>query len=288
MNNTSIFGERLLKIREESGETQDQLAEAIGITRQSLSRYEVSDRTPNIEIVYNIATHYKVSVDYLLGLSDIRSTNKNIETVCEITGLSEESINRLLTDYRTNYGYELTLTEVIDKMLANNEFRRILIAISRYRMLTTEYVKSILNNDKHDNIPEIKKDADLEKYRVVDDLKIFFENTFQHPAYKMACKFYEDFYLWQIAEEDGSLYMPLCPPAQLRPMLPPYPDILPQEQVEEFQRNEPTQEEIELYMAKLERYEHNKEIAEKRIHFIRTIYESEEAKKNGKHNAPKE
>lgn len=96
MNNTNIFGERLFKIREEHEETQDQLAEAIGITRQSLSRYEISDRTPNIEIVYNIAKHYNISVDYLLGLSDIQSTNKDVENVCEVTGLDEDAVEELI------------------------------------------------------------------------------------------------------------------------------------------------------------------------------------------------
>lgn len=92
METVSKFGERLLKLREERNETQQQLADAIGITRQSLSRYETNDRTPNIDLVYNIAKHYNVSADYLLGLSEIQSSDKKIETACEVTGLSEKSI----------------------------------------------------------------------------------------------------------------------------------------------------------------------------------------------------
>lgn len=108
MNNTNIFGERLLKVREEHKETQDQLAEAIGITRQSLSRYEISDRTPNIEIVCNIAKHYNISVDYLLGLSDIQSTNKDIETVCKVTGLEEDAVEELIY-YNTDKKHSISL-----------------------------------------------------------------------------------------------------------------------------------------------------------------------------------
>ena len=59
-------------LREGRGETQDQLAKAVGITRQSLSRYETNEHTPNIELIYNIAKHYEVSADYLLGLSDVK------------------------------------------------------------------------------------------------------------------------------------------------------------------------------------------------------------------------
>jgi len=97
MESISKFGERLLKLREERNETQQQLADAIGITRQSLSRYETNDRTPNIDLVYNIAKHYNVSADYLLGLSEIQSSDKKIETACEVTGLSEKAINEIIT-----------------------------------------------------------------------------------------------------------------------------------------------------------------------------------------------
>jgi len=91
MESISKFGERLLKLREERNETQQQLADAIGITRQSISRYETNDRTPNIDLVYNIAKHYNVSADYLLGLSDVKSTEQDMKVACEVTELSEKA-----------------------------------------------------------------------------------------------------------------------------------------------------------------------------------------------------
>lgn len=89
METVSKFGERLLKLREERNETQQQLADTIGITRQSLSRYETNDRTPNIDLVYNIAKHYNVSSDYLLGLSETKSIGLKLQATCEYTGLNE-------------------------------------------------------------------------------------------------------------------------------------------------------------------------------------------------------
>ena len=83
MNNVNRFGERLLALREERKETQQQLADAIGITRQSLSRYETNERTPNIDLIYNIAKHYNVSSDYLLGLSEVKSLDNNIPSACK-------------------------------------------------------------------------------------------------------------------------------------------------------------------------------------------------------------
>lgn len=94
MDNVS---KRIVSLREEKGETQQELANAIGITRQSLSRYEIAARTVNAEVLGALARHFGVSADYLLGLSDVRSTEQDIRTACEVTGLTEETIKSLQT-----------------------------------------------------------------------------------------------------------------------------------------------------------------------------------------------
>lgn len=86
---------RIVALREEKGETQQELADAIGITRQSLSRYEIAARTISIDALGQIAQHYDVSVDYLMGLSDIKSTEQDMKTACAVTGFSESEINYL-------------------------------------------------------------------------------------------------------------------------------------------------------------------------------------------------
>lgn len=95
MENATKFGERLLNLREEREETQADLAKAIGITRQSLSRYETNERTPNIDLIFRVAKHYNVSADYLLGLSKVQSLDNDIQIACKVTGLTEESIKKL-------------------------------------------------------------------------------------------------------------------------------------------------------------------------------------------------
>lgn len=94
MDNVS---KRIVSLREEKGETQQELANAIGITRQSLSRYEIAARTVNAEVLGALARHFGVSADYLLGLSDVRSTEQDMRTACEVTGLTEETIESLQT-----------------------------------------------------------------------------------------------------------------------------------------------------------------------------------------------
>ena len=95
MNTLKNVSERLIALREEQGETQQQLADAIGITRQTLSRYEIGMRTMGVDILAELAKHFGVSADFLLGLSDVKSTDKDMQTACAVTGLSEEAIKQL-------------------------------------------------------------------------------------------------------------------------------------------------------------------------------------------------
>ena len=49
------FGDNLKKLRTDAGLTQETLAKRSGMTKQSISRYEKSDREPNIRTAKKIA-----------------------------------------------------------------------------------------------------------------------------------------------------------------------------------------------------------------------------------------
>ena len=88
------FSKRLIQLREQRGITQQELADKLKITRQSLSLYEKAERTINIELLARIADFFNVSTDYLMGRTDTATMNEDIQTACKITGLSEEAINK--------------------------------------------------------------------------------------------------------------------------------------------------------------------------------------------------
>ena len=60
------YGERIARLRGEAGLTQEQLADAIGITRAALSHYEKSRREPDYGITTKIAAYFKVSTDWII------------------------------------------------------------------------------------------------------------------------------------------------------------------------------------------------------------------------------
>lgn len=66
-----ILGSRLKELREERGFTQRQLADKLGINSVTYLHYEKDQREPPLALLADIAKYYGVSVDYLLGLTDI-------------------------------------------------------------------------------------------------------------------------------------------------------------------------------------------------------------------------
>lgn len=69
--------DRIRKLRKERGLSVTRIAEAIGVSYQSLQRYEAGKREPSIQVLIALANFFDVSVDYLVGRE---SKNKVIKS----------------------------------------------------------------------------------------------------------------------------------------------------------------------------------------------------------------
>ncbi len=65
-----IFGERLKQLRRENDELQSDLAEVLQVDKSMISFWENGKNYPEVKKLIEIAEHYEVSTDYLLGLKD--------------------------------------------------------------------------------------------------------------------------------------------------------------------------------------------------------------------------
>lgn len=70
MFSKELFGQRLKEVRTQNKETQQDLAEYLSSAKNSISEIESGKRTTTAEKIALICEHYKISADYLLGLSD--------------------------------------------------------------------------------------------------------------------------------------------------------------------------------------------------------------------------
>jgi transcriptional regulator with XRE-family HTH domain len=79
------FGQRLRELRKQSGLTQKQLGERIGVTKSVVSFYELQERSPSPDVLIKLSGIFHVSTDFLLGIEK----NKTVD----VSGLDDEDIN---------------------------------------------------------------------------------------------------------------------------------------------------------------------------------------------------
>ncbi|MEY9096310.1 helix-turn-helix domain-containing protein [Paenibacillus sp. RC84] len=82
------FAKRFAQLREKRSWTQDELAEKLGVSRVSISKYETEGpkgATPKYDTLVKAADLFNVTTDYLLGRSDSPFREES-----SIEGLSDE------------------------------------------------------------------------------------------------------------------------------------------------------------------------------------------------------
>lgn len=94
---SKAIGKRINALLAKKFKRQKDLATALGVNDNTISYFVSGKRMPNTEQIIKISDFFGVSADYLLGLSDTPTTDKDVQFICEYTGLSEKSVEKLHT-----------------------------------------------------------------------------------------------------------------------------------------------------------------------------------------------
>lgn len=77
-----MFNSTLKKLREDAGLSQEELANALGISKSTVGMYEQGKRMPNTNtILKNIATYFGVTIDYLVGYTGDAVSDDTFESL---------------------------------------------------------------------------------------------------------------------------------------------------------------------------------------------------------------
>ena len=87
--------ENLRKLRVENGISQQQLGEALLVSQQSINKYENHNVEPDVQGLISIAEYFDVSLDYLVGRTEIREMVDKMK----MSELTDEEM-RLISRFR--------------------------------------------------------------------------------------------------------------------------------------------------------------------------------------------
>lgn len=146
-------------------ENAKELGRYLNVSSQAISQYQNGDARPSLDNICKIADFYHVSVDYLLGRSDIKSPNPKVQDTIELTGLSESTIGTLnFFKQFEQHDYANAIDELVSDCRYHNydnsnnrDFRPILGLISyflNYRNSGTQkivYENGMIHDRPHPN-----------------------------------------------------------------------------------------------------------------------------------------
>ncbi|MBP3376849.1 MAG: helix-turn-helix transcriptional regulator [Clostridia bacterium] len=95
-NANSTFPVRLRALMEEHDVKQTQLAEICEVQRQAVAQWTAGNTRPDILSLSKIAAFFNVTSDYLVGLTDNKTTDKATLEICQTIGLNDRSVDFLL------------------------------------------------------------------------------------------------------------------------------------------------------------------------------------------------
>lgn len=104
-----MIGENIRAYRKKHDLTQEELAERLGVTYQSVSRWENGATYPDLELLPAIAQALSITADELLGMPEVEKEKRATETFAELRrecvkpDYDAERIVALLRDIRRNY-----------------------------------------------------------------------------------------------------------------------------------------------------------------------------------------
>ena len=89
----SIIFTRIKELCQKRGISVNKLESIVGMSQYSITRWKNS--SPTVDKLLRVAQYFRVSLDYLVGQTDVSSPNPTVQATCDFTGLSEQSVVNL-------------------------------------------------------------------------------------------------------------------------------------------------------------------------------------------------
>ena len=94
---------KIKSLRAERGDTQEKLAEIIGVSRQTISYLEKGEYNPSLKIAHDIAKHFEKSIDDIFTFEPVlkikrEEFNLTRDQLAILLGIDVEEIKKLEND----------------------------------------------------------------------------------------------------------------------------------------------------------------------------------------------
>lgn len=99
------FNEKLIELRKSKGLTQDELGDKLGVSRQTISKWELAQSYPDFQRLVLISDYFGLSLDVLvkdIEVQDVREKNnkdKQINEIYDDTQKAKMAVNTVMNAF---------------------------------------------------------------------------------------------------------------------------------------------------------------------------------------------
>jgi len=150
-NKVKIFALRFNEELKNLDMTQADFCKKIKISSAAFFNYKAGKRLPDIDNLIKLAEEFNCTTDYLLGLTDIKSSDVEYQTIHKTTGLSDKTIE-YLNNFSTNKKEEINsnndIIKTLNYLIENEEKYHLLKSISNFIWTGNIHYNQLINKDQ--------------------------------------------------------------------------------------------------------------------------------------------
>lgn len=177
------FSERLKKLRLENGYTQKELAQILGISYQGIQKYEKGITKPRLARLEEFAILFDVSISYLLGETDIRSSStlnnttefsKRVKTLRIEAGYTQKELAEKLGI--TNSGFSSYVSEIRPTLPGTERLEKLakILNVSVSYLLGETDERPVVKEDNsstfHERLKHLRTQAGYSQVEIANEL----------------------------------------------------------------------------------------------------------------------
>lgn len=123
MEEVMILAEKIINLRKKNGWSQEELAEKLGVTRQSISKYEGAQSIPDLDKILKLSEIFGVTTDYLIK-DELEEEEYAPSQMQENESESDRSVHKVTMEMANEY------LQIIDWSAGKTAFATMLCILS--------------------------------------------------------------------------------------------------------------------------------------------------------------
>lgn len=123
MEEVMILAEKIINLRKKNGWSQEELAEKLGVTRQSISKYEGAQSIPDLDKILKLSEIFGVTTDYLIK-DELEEEEYAPSQMHENESESDRSVHKVTMEMANEY------LQIIDWSAGKTAFATMLCILS--------------------------------------------------------------------------------------------------------------------------------------------------------------